>query len=196
MSFIDHRLSKNVEAGFSGGPEWSTLVVQMASGMERRNAQWSMPHFKFSADYTILNPREQNEILAGFMAARGQLHCFRFKDWNDFKAEGMEIGVGDGASDPLQLLKHYEFGPTAYSRIITLPVSGTVKVYENGSPKTVTVDYQTGEVTPSTPWTNAAVITADFEFDVKVRFGADHYAFTQHAKSVSQVSIDLVEVLQ
>lgn len=195
MTFIDQRLSKSVEAGFTGGPEWKTLIVPMSSGREARRGQWSMPHFKFSADYTVLNPREQNDILAAFMAARGQLHSFRFKDWNDFKAAKQVLGVGNGTSSPMQLVKHYEFGPSSYTRVIELPIAVSVAVQANGVPVSVSIDEDTGQVTPMASWPSGQSITADFEFDVRVRFAADHFPFTQHAKSVSHVSIDLLEVI-
>ena len=36
MTFLEVKLSDRVQAGFSGGPEWQTLVVPMANGRDRR----------------------------------------------------------------------------------------------------------------------------------------------------------------
>lgn len=194
MSFIDTRLSKQVEAGFSGGPMWDTSIVAMANGFENRNANWSLPHHKFTADYTILNPRDQNEILHAFMAARGRLNSFRFKDWNDFKIVNESLGVGDGTSTPRQLTKTYTFGPTTYTRTILLPVATSIQVTSNGVAKAVTVDDETGLITPTTAWANGQVLKVAYcEFDVKVCFGADYYPFTQRAVSVAQCTVELLE---
>lgn len=193
MTFYDYRLSQRVEAGFSGGPEWNTLVVPMASGAERRRANWAMPHHRFTADYAILDPRQKNEILAAFWAMRGQLHSMRFKDWNDYRLIDEVIGVGAGTNAPMQLIKTYTFGPASYVRAIRLPLAATLLVTSNGTPKAVTVDPLTGLVTPTTAWTNGAQIRARCEFDVRVRFGKDHYPFTQQASNFSTCTIDLME---
>src|SRR5688572_8345344 len=110
MSFIDARLLDCVSPGFSGGPMWSTRITPLASGNETRNAEWSMAHHKFTADYVLLDPRDQNEVLHAFWVARGMTHSFRFKDWNDFKLTAQSLGTGDGGSTARQLVKTYTFG--------------------------------------------------------------------------------------
>jgi uncharacterized protein (TIGR02217 family) len=195
VTFVDMRLSRKVSTGFEGGPMWNTRVVSMANGSDRRNAEWSMPHYKFTADYTLLDPVSQNEILNAFLALRGQKDSCRFKDWNDYRVINDTIGVGDGTTNPLQLIKNYTFGSATYSRAILLPIANTLVVTSNGTPKTVTVNDQTGLITPSTAWASGAVIKATCEFDVRVRFGADYYPFSMPARHIAQVSIDLVEAV-
>lgn len=194
MSFVDTRLSQRAEAGFSGGPMWSTLVVAMANGAESRNSEWSTPHWKFTADYSVLNPIQQNEIVAAFLALRGQRDSMRFKDWGDFRMTDQALGTGDGTSAPRQLRKFYAFGSATYTRDITLPIASSLVVKANGTPIAATVGL-TGLVTPTSPWPNGQVITASCEFDVRVRFGSDYYAFTMPAQGLSQVSVDLVEAI-
>lgn len=195
MSFIDQRLSDCVALGFSGGPMWNTLVTSMTNGMESRNAQWSMPHYKFTADYTQLNPAEQDEIIGAFLAARGQLHSFRFKDWHDFELDSESLDVGDNTLTPRQIIKDYTFGSQTYTRTILLPISSTIIVRANGTPISVTVDDETGLVTPAAPWPNGQILTVSGEFDVRVRFAADFYPFTMPTKNVSQMSVELMEAL-
>lgn len=194
MSFIDARLLDCVSPGFSGGPMWNTRITPLASGSENRNADWAMPHHKFTADYVLLEPRDQNEVLAAFWAARGQLHTFRFKDWNDFKIAAESLGTGDGTATPRQLTKTYTFGPSSYVRNVTLPIASTLHVTANGSPLAVTVDDETGLITPASVWPNGqAIVVTACEFDVKVRFGADHYPFTQETPRVDKCTVDLLE---
>jgi uncharacterized protein (TIGR02217 family) len=195
MTFIDTRLSKKVSIGFTGGPMWSTRVVQMASGVDKRNAEWALPHHKFTADYTLLEPEAQNEILIAFWAARGQKDSFRFRDWNDYKATNQALPVGDNTSTPRQITKTYTFGSTSFVRNIVLPTSGSVVVTANGTPLSCTVDYLTGMVTPVVTWPLGQVIKVTCEFDVRVRFAADFIPFTRNAPRLGTVTIELVEAL-
>lgn len=193
--FIDYRLNDCVAPGFSGGPSWSTTVVGNDGGNEARYQNWAMPHYQYAADYSILDADSQNAIRDAFLAARGQRDSFRFKDHGDFQAEDQSLGTGDGTSTPRQLQKFYTFGPTTFARNIYLPIASTVVVTANGTPITVTVDDETGEVTPSSPWPNGQILLASFEFDVRVRFGSDYYPFTMPLRNLAQVSVDLVEAI-
>lgn len=193
MSFIDYRLNDCVShEGFSGGPMWDTTVVPNAGGHEARYANWSMPLYKYTADYNVLDPVEQNEIQTAFLVARGQRDSFRFKDWGDYQGDAEPMGTGDGTATPRQLRKYYTFGPTTFARNILLPVDGTLVVLSNGSPLSVTVDDE-GMVTPVSVWPNGQIITATFEFDVRVRFGSDFYPFTMALKDLARVTVDLIE---
>ena len=193
MSFIDVQINAKTNIGFAGGPEWRTLVVQMASGRNRRRQEWSMPHHKYTADYTTLRPQDQNDILAAFIAAKGQMHTFAMRDWNDYRARGEVIGEGDGTTTPVQLIKTYTFGPASYVRTITLPVERSVRVYQGGVLVPSTVDRLTGLVTPDAPWEDGVEITADFDFNVRVRFASDYFPFTRDSNVSAQTTVELVE---
>ena len=123
---------------------------------------------KDQADIDVLNDF--------FMARLGSASGFRYKDWADYTAVGEAIGTGDSIEVDFQLVKAYTSGSDTVSRNIKTPVSGTVTIYLAGVPQTetthYTIDYTTGIVTfVSAP--GAVAITADFEFDVPVRFGSD-----------------------
>ncbi len=193
MAFINTRLSARAAYGFTGGPEWKTLVVPMMSGRNNRRAEWSMPHHRYTADYTVLDPIAQNEILDAFIVCRGQLHNFRYKDWNDYLATDQAMAVGDGTSTPRFLTKTYTFGGQSYVRTITLPVVSTLVITANGAPIAVTFDADTGKVTPDAPWPNGQVIKASFEFDVRVRFGDDFVPFTRNSPRTATAEVSIVE---
>ncbi|MGJ7497457.1 DUF2460 domain-containing protein [Variovorax sp. RT4R15] len=193
MTFIDAQLNRRVNVGFRGGPSWNTLVKEMANGKNRRRQDWALPHHKYTADWTLLNPIDQNDVLAAFIACRGQLHSFRFKDWNDFRATSQTMAVGDGTSTARQLTKTYTFGSTSFVRTITLPIASTVVITANGTPIAVTTDPLTGLATPAAPWPSGQVIKSSFEFDVRVRFAADFIPFDRDTVISAAVSIDLVE---
>jgi uncharacterized protein (TIGR02217 family) len=121
-----------------------------------------------------------DELIAFFRARRGRAYGFRFKDWTDFKATGQLLGTGNGTQTEFQLVKQYPSGSVIEARTITKPVAGTVKVYLDGTLQLSgwSVDTTTGLITFSTPPALGVDVTADFEFDVPVRFDTDHMAVT------------------
>jgi uncharacterized protein (TIGR02217 family) len=112
--------------------------------------------------------------------AQGRAYGFRFKDWTDYNAVGQLLGTGDDAQTQFQLVKHYPSGSVIEVRTITKPVAGTVKVYLNGALQLSGwfVDTRTGLVIFGMPPALGVEVTADFAFDVPVRFDTDHMAVT------------------
>jgi uncharacterized protein (TIGR02217 family) len=121
-----------------------------------------------------------DELISFFRARRGKAYGFRFKDWTDHKATGQLLGTGDALQTQFQLVKHYPSGSVIEVRTITKPVAGTVKVYLDGTlqPSGWSVDTTTGLVTFGTPLGLGVEVSADFAFDVPVRFDTDHMAVT------------------
>lgn len=191
MSFIDTRLNDHYRYGFVGGPRWSTLVVDMANGRNRRKQQWSLPHHEFTANYATFNEAEKAQLLNAFMAAGGAFAAFRFRDWNDWMAVDQDIGTGDGTTNPMQLVRNYEFGPSLFTRPITLPLNPVITTYE-GTVVPATVDPLTGLATPTAPWP-AVPLRWNGQFDVRVRFAEDFNPFTAASGQVRECTVRLVE---
>ena len=194
MTVIETRLSPQVEAGFSVVPGWNTRVITMRNGQERRNANWTMPKRRFSARYGKFTRAGRDEMLAVAMATLGQTYAFLFKDWSDYDVTGQSLGAAPSGSTAVQLVKTYTFGSQTLTRTITRPVSSTVVVYQAGIPKAGTVSATTGLFTPSTAWTASAALTADFQFDVPVRFATDEVEFVLPHRDIAEVNCELVEV--
>lgn len=192
MSFLDERLSDCVTYGFSGGPEWSTVIVSMDNGREQRNGQWLYPRHRYNAPYMNFDREAQQELLAAFHVMRGQLHACRFRDWNDYQSENEALAPAIGTSTPVQLVKTYSFGGQSTARLIQAPVAGAV-VSRNGVPVAGTLDANTGLFTPSAPWV-AGTFTWSGEFDVWVRFASDFNAFTIGNLDAHTADVELVEV--
>ncbi|MFN7177789.1 MAG: DUF2460 domain-containing protein, partial [Thermaurantiacus sp.] len=119
-------------------------------------------------------------LIAFFRARRGRAYGFRFKDWTDYQALAQLIGQGDGATKTFQLVKTYASGGEVETRIITKPVPGTVKIYRDGVEAVSgwSVDTATGLVTFTVAPASGVQVTADFEFDVPVRFDSDQMDLT------------------
>jgi uncharacterized protein (TIGR02217 family) len=96
------------------------------------------------------------------------------------------------------LVKTYTSGGITETRTITKPVSGTVVAYINSVPQAsgaYSIDITNGKITFVSAPANAAIITADFEFDVPVRFDTDRLSATLDSYGVNSWSdIPLVEI--
>lgn len=183
MAYINTRLSECVAYGFAGGPEWSTQVVLLDNGRETRNAQWLYPRCRYSAQYMNLREEDRDEILDAFYSCRGQLHAFRFKDWNDFQGTAQPFVQINGV---WKMAKTRYFGSESSTRLIQAPVSGTIAL-SGGS--LLNLDYTTGIYNG-----NASGLTWTGDFDVWVRFTSDYNAFTIGSWNAHSADIELVEV--
>jgi uncharacterized protein (TIGR02217 family) len=197
MGFVEDRFPSDISYGSSGGPEYATDIVISGSGHEQRNINWAQARARYNVAHGVKTKAQLNALVAFFRARKGRAYGFRFKDWTDFSATGQNIGTGNGTVTQFQLVKHYLSGGVDELRTITKPVSGTVSVYKNGVLQTsgVTVSTMTGIVTFTSAPANGVAITADFEFDVPVRFDTDRLSATLDAYGVhSWQDIPLIEV--
>lgn len=179
MAFIEDRLLECIAYGFNFGPQRSTRIQQLRSGQESRNANWPVSRWRGSASYLNITPDKYEEVLGAFEVADGMAHGFRFRNPLDFEVTGQSLGNAPSGSTPVQLIRTYaSFGGTSKQRTIKKPVAGTVTVYQAGIAKAGSIDTTTGLFTPNTAWTEGFALTADFEFDLPVRFDQDWLPFS------------------
>lgn len=169
--FNETRLLDCVAYGSQFGQEFSTRIVTLRNGVERRNANWSMPLGRYGIIYQALEPQDHVKVRGAHMASLGSSIPFRFKDWSDYQADGEVIGTGTGVEQTIQLVKSYPFGPISLQRIIKKPVFDLVTLFADDVELSSSVDFTTGLVTfTASP---GSVITWSGEFDVPVRFESD-----------------------
>lgn len=188
----DVRLPTDIERGASSTPTFSTTVVELSNGFEKRNQNWSLPRLTFDISYGISLKPDLDAVIDTFYATKGQLDSFRFKDWSDFEvgdalggiaSTRQFIGLTDGSLATFQIFKTYARGAVAtFNRNILKPVSGTVRLWvndveitEGGGVGEFAVDTTTGITTlgstlAAQSGTDVAIIV---EFDVPVRFASD-----------------------
>lgn len=183
MAYINTRLDECVAYGFMGGPEWSTLVVNMDNGREQRNGQWLFPKHRYSAQFMNIRATDRDEILKAFHACRGQLHAFRFKDRNDYTATEAPFVQIAGV---WRMAKQYVFGSETSTRLIQAPVDGEISL-SGGSLSNL--DLETGIYDG-----DATGLTWTGEFDVWVRFDSDYNAFSIGNLNAHTADISLIEV--
>jgi uncharacterized protein (TIGR02217 family) len=195
-TFEEIRFPEDISYGSSGGPEYSTDVVITASGHEQRNINWQQARARYNVAHGIKTEKQLAQLISFFRARKGRAIGFRFKDWSDFTAQSQLLGKGDSNTTSFQLIKTYESGSRAETRIITKPVKHSVKIMvDDNKITTRTIDYKTGIVTFTTPPKEGAIITASFEFDVPVRFDTDRLSSSLDSYGVySWLDIPLIEV--
>lgn len=195
MAFIEARLLDKVSYGFQIGPQFLTNIKTLVNGNEKRSRKWDGFKWRGTAPYKMIKPEHYQLLLGAHLACGGCADSFRFKNWMDWKVVDQLLGVAPAGSTPIQLTRTYElFGGVTFTRTIRKPVSGTVTVYENGVAKSGTTATSTGLFTPTDAWTPAAVITADFEFDIPMRFASDWMPFTEEEWQARSGDIELIEV--
>lgn len=177
-------------------PRWHNDLVTIDSGDEAANQRWTHPLFKFTLPSVAHTMATYNAVRDHWMAMRGTLHTWPFRDPLDCSSGTMSvpytdastqptispldqsIGTGDGSTTTFQLVRQYAVGSQTYDRKVELPVQYTVRVALNGveqagSPSLWTVSRPGGVITFFTAPGNGVAITAGFLFDVEVRFESD-----------------------
>jgi len=194
------RFPEDVSYGSGGGPEFKTHVFEGHSGVEQRQAAWTVSRARYDVSYGIRDTSDMDTVRAFFYNCAGKASGFRFKDWADYTLTAENIGTGDSILTAFQITKTYTTGSETYVRNITKPISG-IEVYVNavlqteGGGNDYTIDTTTGIITFNAA-PGAFAITVTGEFDVPVRFDTDvlmakHEGFDTEAWN----SIPLVELL-
>lgn len=194
LPFLDISFPNAVARGATGGPGFSTTVVVLGSGSERRNIQWANSRGEWNISTGIRTRAEMQAVIAHFYVVKGRGYSFRFKDWSDYQAA--DATMVQITSTVWQLVKRYTIGGNEHVRTVTKPVSGTVVIKVNGVPVTpASIDYLTGLVTLASATSPAP--TATFDFDVPVRFDTDKLPVQAQAFDQQIVpQINLIEVIE
>lgn len=194
----------------AGGPERRTDIVTFGSGREERNARWAHSRRRFDAGYGVKTFDALQQVVAFFEERRGQLYGFRWRDRLDHSSAApaanispldQALGIGDGTRAAFQLSKTYGSTYAPYTRAVSKPVPGSVRVAVAGSEvvsgSAFICDSITGVVTflPGHIPASGAAVTAGFLFDVPVRFDTDYLEVDLSAFAAGAIpKIPLVEI--
>jgi uncharacterized protein (TIGR02217 family) len=200
-TFHEVRLPDCIEVGARGGPGFLTSVSSLYSGKEQRNGLWEVDRGEWDISYGIQTRDDALAVRDFFMARRGKLYGFRFKDWTNYRTEGTTqhptLEVADQSETEFQLYYRYQdTGNFIYEKRIYKPVAATIQMYVDGVANAgFTVDDTTGRVTFTTPPDYGADITWTGEFDVPVRFDTDRLDIVINTHEVlTQPQIKIVEL--
>ena len=78
--FHDVRFPTSLAFGASGGPEFSTEIVQLSNGQEERNTPHALPRRRYNAISGLKSIQQSIELKQFFIERKGRLHSFRFLD--------------------------------------------------------------------------------------------------------------------
>lgn len=198
MSFHDVLFPVDISYGSSGGPGFNTTVLELASGHEQRNINWSEVRAEYDVSYGIKTPPEMEKIMDFFYARQGKAYGFRYKDWTDYKITDQVIGIGDGSKKTFQVYKRYEKnGLYPYDRPIRKILAGSYSITKAGVVQASNLlNVSTGILTFATaPTLGQEIRVVNMEFHVPVRFDIDKMDVSyEDYNNLSWPSIPLVEL--
>lgn len=195
--FHEVRFPEDISFGSSGGPEYSTDIVITNSGHEQRNINWQEARSVYNVAHGVKTQQQLEELISFFRARKGRAHGFRFKDWSDYKAIKQHIDLADGQKTEFKLVKTYENAGVTEKRLINKPVEDSLDVYLDGSLYQDNIIFNTekGIIIFDIPPAAGVAISADFEFDVPVRFDTDRLSAKLDSYGVSSwINIPLIEL--
>lgn len=213
MAHHDVQLPEDVERGVVGGPRFKTRVLELESGFEQRNIDWSQTRGEWDLSYGLMSLEDNllgtfiHLVRDFFFARNGRAHSFNFKDWSDFEigdvdnptTVNQQIGTGDGAQTSFPIFKRYSSGGFNHDRTIKkiVPLRSAVlidNVLKTEGPD-YTLDDTTGIVIFSTAPAGAEVVAVACEFLVPVRFSDDHFRISVQTFQVGAVpSLPIQEI--
>lgn len=205
MSFLETpRFPECQRYGYTVRSQWSTTIMQFASGDEDRNRNWERSLRVYNVQ---MGPKNQDVIEEAYEfheALAGEECGFRFHDHADYKSCGLSdtpaatdqvMTLIPGSPGGYQLTKTYRKGARAVARKILKPVAGTILLADNGVLKTENsdwvLDYTTGLLTIF--FSPVGQVSWGGEFDVPVRFNGE-FPVEVISHQVQQVQFELIEL--
>lgn len=201
--FLDAEFPRDISYGSQGGPKFSTTVIPLASGRERRNQNWVNIRSEYDVSHGVKVADQMQDLREFFFAMRGRAHSFRYFDHADHLIEFQNIAEGDGETKEFQLLKVYSPGLNPFVRPITKPIPGTLNgvtvngiIREEGAAGDFVMDYDTGIFTFAEPIPEGHVLSViRCEFHVHARFDTDLFdSVHDFWQTESWQSIMIVEI--
>ncbi|WP_298601480.1 DUF2460 domain-containing protein, partial [uncultured Sphingorhabdus sp.] len=184
--------------------EFSTNVVTLMSGHERRNSDWADARMAYNVAPGVRSEAELIELMQFFRARRGAAVGFRFRDPFDNSSNDNNdapnildqlLGTGDGIRTSFQLLKRYGDGDSAQERTITRPTIGSIRVAIDGLESSAWSLGPLGEIQFEMPPPAGVEVTAGFHFDVPVRFDQDRIDVSRSTFGAADMpNVMLVEI--
>lgn len=199
-----------VAFGWSGGPGYSTRIVTMSNGRERRNAGQSQPRHRFVLPFQNIDPDKYYGIKQMHMVALGMLRPFLYQDPLDYQAVNEVFAVAEAGQDEFQLAKFSTIDGVTYQRQVYAlyspdpsesgeAIQATPTVTVNGSPSLGwTFDYDRGKAFPPSPMAGGEVLRWSGQFSIWVRFNQDDLPFSIDNRTAEGFAIngqvELIEV--
>jgi len=180
--------------------------VTALSGDIYPNQKWAYSRRQFRCTWGPKKLSDVEEFIR-FWEVVKTTHTFRLRDEMDYRSADVgvalsnldqPVAIGDGIETVYQLAKSYTYAGETYVAPIYAPVDGTLIVAVDSVSQIETpdymVDYTTGLITFTTAPANGFLITAGFEYDVKVRF--EDASVTQRFRARHLGEIDTFNLIE
>lgn len=185
-SFSEERFRDDWAWFATGGQGFKTLITEGDNLAESRLGINENGKRRYTLSREFTNQAEIDWFNSFWALRGGNRQGFRLRDWRDYKGINQALGVGTGSQLGFQLRKRYgnndpDTGASSeLYRTITKPKPTTVQIYVDGvlQPSGWTVNTTTGLVSFSVAPAAGKIISANFEFDVPVRFDNDEPPFS------------------
>ena len=167
-SYINERLDIGIIYETVGSPVgWDTSIISRDNGFHLSIERQADSIGRWNVGDRLFSKREFDYLLNFFYNVRGNLIAFKYKDWGDYQATNELIGNGDGTKTEFQMIKTYG----DYPKPIYKPIADTIAIYLDDILQTsgYTVN-SVGLITFAIAPLSGVDISADFEFDLVVRF--------------------------
>lgn len=160
-------------------PVWSTQVSDSASGRQFTLSKRLYPLWHFKLPFEVLRAAggfTEWQTLVGFInARRGRYDDFLYLDPRDCQATAQQFGTGNATTVTFQLVRALG----GFAEPVGAVNTGTVTVFVNGTPTSVTYDANLSIVTFATPPALGAVLTWTGQFYFRCRFMQDEISLEQ-----------------
>lgn len=115
---------------------WSTTVVELGGGNEQRNINWSAIRREYDALTGIVTQASFDLVQSHFNARQGMGYSFPLLDKSFYKISiPVQFGIGTGSQTDFQLNFNIGDATRNQSYNIYLPISGTVRIFDNATEK-------------------------------------------------------------
>jgi len=166
MAYKDMLLPKAISFGGMGGPTFSTGIVQVESGFEFPNQNWTYPLARYEVSHAARLPAQWIPLRSFFYIAAGRANTWNYWDPLDYAATAAEGVFLQLTSTTFQAYKKYTFGSyNALRRITKFAAAPTVT---GGASPTWSLTTGVLTVASGTPLTWASPL-----FYVHARFDID-----------------------
>lgn len=127
-AFVEERFNTEFRYGLIGGPQFNNTIIQVHSGVEQVNINWTESLGKWALGQELYSRAEIDYLISFFNARLGRAVGFRFKAWEDFECSISQGIIKDTVNGP-QLYKRYVTpGGTFVDKIVQKPVTTGARI--------------------------------------------------------------------
>ena len=94
IAFDEVEFPRSISKGATFGPEFSTDIVLLSSGIEKRNSNWTAFRHKGDVSTGVKTPANFATVKAFFVARQGKARGFRYFDWADYSGAAQAVAPG------------------------------------------------------------------------------------------------------